>query len=174
MFKTIILTVVSVGIVYLSRTALRDPRSHGFFRFFAFESVLILSLLNLDRWFHDPFSVFQIISWVMLCFSLLLVAHGFKLLRKVGRPKGGVDDTTILVVQGAYKYIRHPLYCSVLLLAWGVFFKDPSFIGGTLVLAASAFLTATAKTEERQNLNKFGDEYAQYRKKTKMFIPFLF
>jgi protein-S-isoprenylcysteine O-methyltransferase Ste14 len=60
------------------------------------------------------------------------------------------------------------------LLAWGVFFKDPSFMGVILVLVASAFLTTTAKVEERQTLNKFGDEYAHYRKKTKMFIPFLF
>jgi protein-S-isoprenylcysteine O-methyltransferase Ste14 len=174
MLKAIIFIVVSVGIVYLSRIALRDPHSYGFYRLFAFESILILVLLNMERWFHDPFSVFQIISWVMLCFSLLLVVHGFRMLRKIGRPKGGMDDTTILVVQGAYKYIRHPVYCSALLLAWGVFFKDPSFTGGILVLAASAFLTATAKVEERQTLNKFGDEYAQYRNKTKMFIPFLF
>jgi protein-S-isoprenylcysteine O-methyltransferase Ste14 len=38
----------------------------------------------------------------------------------------------------------------------------------------SAFLIATAKVEETENLEKFGSDYAVYMKTTKMFIPFLF
>jgi len=80
----------------------------------------------------------------------------------------------VLVKRGAYKYIRHPLYSSLLLFAWGVFFKDVSFPSTALVLLASSFLVATAKVEEDENLKKFGDEYRAYLKTTKMFIPFLF
>ncbi len=42
------------------------------------------------------------------------------------------------------------------------------------MMAASAFLTATARVEEAENLDKFGDQYAAYMKTTKIFIPFLF
>ena len=96
------------------------------------------------------------------------------MLRAVGRPKEGFEDTTALVVVGIYKYIRHPLYGSLLLLAWGVFFKAPSLIGGILSLGASAFLVATARVEESEDLKKFGADYAAYMKTTKMFVPFVF
>ena len=173
-FKLIVFAVVSVGIVRVSWDSLRDLRSHGFFRFFAFESLLVLILLNLGHWFRDPFSVLQIVSWLLLLPSLILAVHGFHLLRVIGRPEGEIEDTTALVTLGAYKYIRHPLYASLLLLGWGAFLKDPSLPGGILILAACAFLTATARVEEAENLDKFGADYVAYMKTTKMFIPFLF
>jgi len=174
MLKLIIFAVVSSGIVFVSKASLRDPQVHGFFRFFAFESILVLILLNLEHWFSNPFSAFQIISWLLLLSSLILVAHGFRLLRMIGRPKGGIENTATLVMRGAYKYIRHPLYTSLLLLGWGVFFKDPSLLGGILVMLTSTFLIATARVEEVENLRKFGADYTAYMKTTKMFIPFLF
>ena len=103
-----------------------------------------------------------------------LAAHGFYLLRMVGRPKSGIENTTTLVMLGAYKYIRHPLYASLLLFGWGTFFKDVSLLTGILAMATSAFLVATARAEEVENLRKFGDDYVAYTKTTKMFIPFLF
>jgi protein-S-isoprenylcysteine O-methyltransferase Ste14 len=172
--KLAILVVVSVGIFVVSWQFLRNPRSHGFYRFFAFESILILILLNLEHWFRDPFSVHQIVSWLLLLASIVLAAHGFYLLHVIGRPKNGIENTTTLVMVGAYKYIRHPLYSSLLFLAWGVFFKDVSLLGGILASVATAFLIVTAKMEEAENIQKFGAEYAAYIKSTRMFIPFLF
>lgn len=174
MIRLIVFALVSLGFVVLSWPSLRDPRSHGFFRFFAFESLLALILLNAGHWFRDPFSPLQIVSWLLLLSSLVLAIHGFYLLRMIGRPQGGFEYTTALVVVGAYKYIRHPLYCSLLLLGWGAFFKNPSLLSVVLMMAASAFLTATARFEEAENLDKFGDQYAAYMKTTKIFIPFLF
>jgi protein-S-isoprenylcysteine O-methyltransferase Ste14 len=172
--KLAILVVVSVGIFVVSWQFLRNPRSHGFYRFFAFECILILILLDLDNWTSDPLSVHQIVSWLLLLCSIVLAAHGFYLLHVIGRPKSGIDSTTTLVMVGAYKYIRHPLYSSLLFLVWGVFFKDVSLLGGILASVATAFLIVTAKMEEAENIRKFGAEYAAYMKSTRMFIPFLF
>lgn len=174
MFKLIIFAVVSVGIVFVSRFSLRDSRSHGFFRFFAFESILILILLNSEHWFSDPFSTPQIVSWLLLLISLLLAVHGFYLLYMIGRPTGNIENTTALVRSGAYKYIRHPLYSSLLWGGWGAFMKDPSLLGGILLVGTCAFMVVTAKVEETENLQKFGADYGTYMKSTKMFIPFLF
>ncbi len=174
MLKVAVFVVVSAGIVFYSRKSLYKPHSHGFYRFFAFESILALILLNLDYWFKNPFSAFQIVSWLLLLCSAIMAAHGFYLLHMIGRPKGSFENTTTLVTLGAYKYIRHPLYSSLLVLAFGVFFKDPSLISGVLALSSCIFLTATAKVEEAENLHKFGNSYTIYMKTTKMFIPFLF
>jgi len=84
------------------------------------------------------------------------------------------EKTTQLVTTGAFKYIRHPLYSSLLLLAWGVFFKHPSWVGSGVVLGATAFLLATAKVEELESVRYFGATYQAYRQHTKMFIPFVF
>jgi protein-S-isoprenylcysteine O-methyltransferase Ste14 len=172
--KLIIFVVANAGILFVSWKPLSNPRSHGFYRFFAFESTLVLILLNLENWFRDPFSVHQIVSWLLLLASIILVVHGIYLLRVLGRPKSGIESTTMLVIVGAYKYIRHPLYSSLLFLAWGVFCKTPSLPGGILAVVATAFLVATARIEESENVQKFGVEYTAYMKKTRMFIPFLF
>jgi protein-S-isoprenylcysteine O-methyltransferase Ste14 len=173
LIKLIIFVLISAGLVYVSWKPLRQPRSHGFYRFFAWESILALILVNAEAWFHDPFSVLQVISWLLLICSIVLVTYGIYLLHVIGRPRTGIEDTTRLVIVGIYKYIRHPLYSSLLFLAWGAFLKDVSPLSSALVLAASLFLIATARVEESENLEKFGSEYADYMKKTTMFIPYI-
>jgi protein-S-isoprenylcysteine O-methyltransferase Ste14 len=183
------LTVVRLGcfllgsacLAYVSRASLAVPRSHGFYRFFAWEAILGLGLLNIDAWFRDPFSWHQLVSWALLVISAILAIAAVRLLRKMGEPDAQRDDvpmvafekSTKLVTAGAYRYIRHPLYGSLLFLAWGIFFKDPSWLGGLLALAATLFLMATARVEEAENLRFFGEAYREYMKQTKMFIPFL-
>jgi len=181
LLKLIILLGATTGFIYLSWKSLSNPRSHGFYRFFAFEAIVVLVLLNLDYWLYEPFSLHQIISWLLLIVSLFLVIHGFFLLRMVGNPKIerndrtliGIERTTELVTVGAYRYIRHPLYSSGLIGTWGVFFKNPSWVGFCLAVITTLFWTITARIEEVENIRFFGPAYQMYMKKTKMFIPFL-
>jgi protein-S-isoprenylcysteine O-methyltransferase Ste14 len=84
------------------------------------------------------------------------------------------EKTTALVTTGIYAYIRHPLYSSLLLLTWGIFFKVLSFPGTALTLVATTFLIATAQIDEQECIRFFGNEYQEYMQKTKRFIPFLF
>jgi protein-S-isoprenylcysteine O-methyltransferase Ste14 len=43
-----------------------------------------------------------------------------------------------------------------------------------MTLGASGFLLATALAEEGENLKRFGAAYADYKKRTRRFIPFVF
>lgn len=174
MLKLIAFFLLSFLILILSAKSLRNWRMHGFFRTFAFETLLGMILLNLDNWFHNPFSTFQIFSWISLIASTFLAIQGFYLLKTVGFPEGDIESTTKLVKHGSYKYIRHPLYCSLIFLGVGVFFKNPSWLEGLLLLITFASLTATARVEEQENLHHFGKDYRDYMQSTKMFIPFLF
>ena len=181
MTKLSLLVFFSIGLAGLSWRFLRLGRTHGFYRFFAFECLLALILLNADRWFTNPFSPAQVVSWLLLLSSAALVLQGAHVLVRVGKPaltnrreeEIGIEATTALVTVGAYRYIRHPLYASLLCLGWGAFFKHVTLFALLLAVTLSAFLTATAKVEEVENLRKFGDGYAAYMKKTKMFVPFL-
>jgi protein-S-isoprenylcysteine O-methyltransferase Ste14 len=174
MIKAIIFVVVSAGFLRISWSSLRRPTSYGFYRFFAFEAILGLTLLNADNWFVDPFSVVHVLSWLLLIGSLLLGILGFRLLHVIGKPEGSIEDTTELVDVGVYRFIRHPLYASLLLFAFGVFFKDVSLLAGIMLAIAFAFMIATARFEELENRDTFGAAYAKYMKCSKMFIPYVF
>jgi protein-S-isoprenylcysteine O-methyltransferase Ste14 len=159
------------------------PGSHGFYRFFAWELILALVLLNVAVWFRDPFNWHQLISWVLLVVSFVPLVFGVRTLITRGKPvKRREDDasllafekTSALVTTGIYRYIRHPLYSSLLILVWGVFFKEPSWLGGLLALAATLALIATARADEAECTRFFGPAYQDYMRRTRMFVPFLF
>ncbi|MBN1451181.1 MAG: isoprenylcysteine carboxylmethyltransferase family protein [Anaerolineales bacterium] len=183
MWKPIAFVIATGLLVYISRASLRQAGSHGFYRFFAWESILVLFLLNVEKWFVDPFSWHQLIAWTLLIASLAPLAFGVQTLRGRGQPTQerpgdpsllAFEKTTTLVTSGIYAYIRHPLYSSLLLLAWGIFFKAPNLPGGLLALVATTFLIATARADEQECIQFFGSEYQEYMQKTKRFIPFLF
>lgn len=183
MMRVAIFFAASAAITQLSWRSLRDPRSHGFYRFFALELLSALILLNVPMWFRDPFSARQLVSWFLGAASIGLAIEGFRLLRLIGRPSPTAarstnlpfENTTTLVAVGAYRFIRHPMYASLLALVWAVYLKNPLAIGGiVLALGASGFLTATSMAEERENLMSFGAAYAVYMKRTRRFVPFLF
>jgi protein-S-isoprenylcysteine O-methyltransferase Ste14 len=166
--------VISIIFTLLSRGSLRDRHRHGFYRYFAFEVLLLLFLMNVRDWFREPFSLHQILSGGLLLASLILVVDGFYLLKVAGKPRGQIENTSRLVTQGIYHYIRHPLYASLLLFGWGVCLKHPVPLAILLAILATLLLVATARVEEQENLAKFGTEYVVYKTGTRMFIPFLF
>jgi protein-S-isoprenylcysteine O-methyltransferase Ste14 len=183
MWNWIVFSFLTLFLIYISRASLRAPRSHGFYRFFAWEFILTLFLINEKFWFQNPFAWYQIIAWTLLFAALVPLAFGVQALRTCGKPTANresdpsllaFEKTTQLVTSGVYNYIRHPLYSSLLLLAWGIFFKLPSLVGGGLVITATFFLIATAKADEFECIQFFGTEYQDYMKQTKRFIPFMF
>lgn len=178
----LVFLTASAILVGVFRRSLSRPRFHGFFRFFAFEAILGIIVLNVPVWFVRPFAPAQLLSWVLLLVSAGLAIHGYTMLTRLGRPSRPepdspmfrVESTTLLVTSGAYRYIRHPLYASLLCLAWGAALKQLGLASLVLAILATFFLLATAKCEEAENLARFGDAYRVYVARTKRFIPFVF
>lgn len=182
MIETVIFLIGSFGIFLFSRSSLTKPYSHAFPRVFAFESLLGLLVLNASKWLVQPLSLPQIVSWALLLDSTLLAVHSFWSLHRYGAPSQAIQDesrfafekTTRLVKQGPYQFIRHPMYASLLCLAWGVFLKQINLLSGLLAILVSLTFFLTAVYEEKENLSIFGDEYRVYMQQTKRFIPFVF
>jgi protein-S-isoprenylcysteine O-methyltransferase Ste14 len=183
MFQWIVLVVASLFIIAISWKSLQNRRSHGFYRFFAWEFILALFLLNARFWFYKPFAWNQIIAWILLILSLVPLAFGIRSLRTRGKPAAqregdpsllAFEKTTTLVTSGIYHYIRHPLYSALFLLTWGIFFKSPSLLAGILSVISVLFLVLTAKADEAECIRFFGQEYAEYMKDTKRFVPYVF
>jgi protein-S-isoprenylcysteine O-methyltransferase Ste14 len=180
--KVVGFLLITTGLAYLSRPSLLKPRSHGFYRFFAWELILVMALLNLDVWFSHPFAWYQLISWLLLLISAFLVIQAVILFRQAGKQEASrygedlysFEKTTRLVTSGLYRFIRHPMYSSLLFLAWGIFFKQPNLTGALLALLTTLLLTLTARADEAEDIAYFGPAYLEYMTHTKRFIPFLF
>lgn len=178
----LIFFLVSGFLASFSRRPLRNPDSHGFYRFFALEGILILILINFPYWHEDMLSGKQLLSWALLSVSILFVVQGYSQLRKEGGERSAdihpenltFENTGKIVTAGIYKHIRHPMYSSLLLLTWGTLLKHITGAAILVSLITSLFLIVTAKKEERENILYFGAAYLKYMRKTKMFIPYLF
>jgi protein-S-isoprenylcysteine O-methyltransferase Ste14 len=169
-----ILAVATIALaVFNWEFSVKARRFHGIYRFFSFESIVVLVLLNWHFWFFEPFSWNQIVSWILLVSSMPLAVEGFRLLWVFGKPQGQFENTTKLVTVGLYRYIRHPLYGSLILVGLGVFFKQVSPLGVVLALVNLGAMIATAKTEEKEMIRTFGSEYELYMRRTTMFVPFV-
>lgn len=181
MIRIILFLVCTLFFLRISWRALQNPGSHGFYRFFIFEGILILVLLNHPYWFSDPFSPLHLLSWFFLFFSIVFIIQSLMMLKKKGghaeraeMPENfAFENTTNIVEVGVYRYIRHPMYSSLLFLAWGAFLKHATPIRIVLILTVSVLLIVVAKVEERENIRYFGREYEGYMKRTRMFIPWL-
>ena len=173
MFVFILAIGTITNIVFSWLFSIKAGRYHGIYRFFSFESILVLILLCAPVWFAHPLEWNQLISWVILAGAIPLPFCGFHALHTAGRPEGQIENTTALVTSGIFRYVRHPLYASLVLLGTGIFFKDITLLTALCALVNLWAIVATARTEENEMLEKFGDEYARYMQSTKMFIPMI-
>ncbi len=82
----------------------------------------------------------------------------------------GEHETLVqLTVVGPYRFVRHPFYAFSIVALWAT----PQLSIDRLVLNAlfTGWIWLGALLEERDLLEEFGEEYAQYRKAVPMLVP---
>jgi protein-S-isoprenylcysteine O-methyltransferase Ste14 len=180
MVRIVVFLILSIPVVIVSWRSLSRLTNHGFYRFLAWECILWLAVSNITYWFDDPFSIRQIVSWIFLFYCIYPATAGAILMKKRGKPDPARDSslhtfekTTEIVDMGIFKYVRHPLYSSLLFLTWGIFLKHTTLFMLVFALLSTAFLFATALIEEKENVAFFGEKYKAYMKRTKMFVPYI-
>ena len=83
-----------------------------------------------------------------------------------------IKENSKLIKNGAYKYIRHPMYFSVFLTMGGVVLTEIDVINIFCYMVLVIVLYLKASKEEKLWSDKL-EEYKQYKKHSKMFIPFV-
>ncbi|MBX4260829.1 isoprenylcysteine carboxylmethyltransferase family protein [Clostridium estertheticum] len=81
--------------------------------------------------------------------------------------------TGSLVKKGVYKYIRHPQYTGLLLLSFGMLAEWATVPMLILYPVMINMYIRLARKEEKDMIAEFGEEYREYMKETKMFIPLI-
>ena len=174
--------ILTLLITFISWRTLFNAKSHGFYRYFAWIGMAWLFASNYKLWFVNPTSINQLISWFLLIYSAYVAIAGFITLIKKGKPNSkrqdehlfGFEKTTELIETGVFKYTRHPLYGSLIFLTWALFLKSPTTILVIIALLSTIFLYITSRFDEKECIFYFGDQYKEYMKHTKMFIPYIF
>lgn len=115
--------------------------------------------------------------WLGIAAGILCVALIYWLFSSI---RSGITPTSAtraehkLVTSGPYRWVRHPLYTvgASLFISFGMI-ADSWFIAALGILAFIAMAIRTPK-EEANLIEKFGDEYRQYMRRTGRFLPKLF
>lgn len=110
-------------------------------------------------------------GWAIVLAATFLINH-FDLfgLRQVwlhllGRPYTQLEFRT----PGLYRYVRHPLYVGWLLVFWSA--SKMTLAHLAFAVATTAYILIAIQFEER-DLIRFHAEYAEYRRRVPMLVPF--
>jgi protein-S-isoprenylcysteine O-methyltransferase Ste14 len=117
------------------------------------------------------------IRWLGVGVGILCTLGIYWLFSSIGSgitPTSATRKEHKLVTRGIYRWIRHPLYTigSSFIVSFGVM-ADNWFIAALGVLAFIGMAARTPK-EEANLIEKFGDEYREYMKRTGRYLPRLF
>ena len=114
------------------------------------------------------------LRWLGVLLGVLSVLGIYWLFSSIGSgitPTSATRKQHTLVTSGPYRWVRHPLYTvgSSLFISFGMM-ADNWFIALLGILAFIAMAIRTPK-EEANLIEKFGDEYRDYMKRTGAFLP---
>lgn len=79
----------------------------------------------------------------------------------------------VLQESGAYRVVRHPMYCGVILAASGWVLLRRGWLTLGCVLAAWVFIEFKVRREEKWLLERFPG-YAAYQRRVRKLIPYLY
>jgi protein-S-isoprenylcysteine O-methyltransferase Ste14 len=131
-------------------------------------------LVNPDWMAWSKMGLPEWVRWLGIGIGILCTLGIYWLFSSIG---SGITSTSAtrkehkLVTSGPYRWVRHPLYTvgSSMFVAFGMM-ADSWFIALLGILAFIAMAIRTPK-EEANLIEKFGDEYREYMKRTGMFFP---
>ena len=131
------------------------------------------------RWMEwSALAIPDLVRWGAAAIALLTVPAVGWVLRSLGTnvsPTVLTKDSQYLVSTGPYRWIRHPLYTTgiTVFLAIGVMAANWFMLSVSLITLI-AIRIAVIPLEESALVERFGDDYRNYRRGTGSLLPRLF
>jgi len=79
-----------------------------------------------------------------------------------------------LIKHGIYKYVRHPISLATIIYDLGVPMIFSSLYGFIMMLAFIPLFLYRTRIEEGMLIERFGEEYKEYMRRTKKIIPLIY
>ena len=140
---------------------------------------LILALLFASVWILDTFflkyttSLNQVVHLgiriplgiTFLLISAYLSRNGLSIVF------GETREVPVVIRDGVFNLIRHPIYLGEILLYLGLLMFSLSLASAALWVIAILFLHAISRYEEKLLIDRFGEAYRQYMREVPMWFP---
>jgi len=134
---------------------------------------VIIIVAPVDAWSDSLAAMAQTYGNALVVLGLIVIALGGIALRgnltPFPQPRRGGE----LVESGLYRWIRHPIYAGLMIVAVGASLVRASTIALLVSAILVVFLDLKARREETLLLDRF-PEYAAYRRRTRRFVPGLY
>jgi len=136
---------------------------------------LSYALLWQNSFWERPLPTWRLVLSVffLLC-AIVLSWTGIRSLGRQWRVDAGLGHEHELITTGPYKFVRHPIYASMLCLLLGTgFMITPLWL---FLLALCVFLVGTeirVRIEDRLLSSRFAEKFQEYQRKVPAYIPFL-
>jgi protein-S-isoprenylcysteine O-methyltransferase Ste14 len=146
--------------------------------------LVILSVLSLSLLWFLPFadrrgilklahSYWRFPGLLLCCVGVVVRLFGLVALGEYFSAYVTLQPGHRLVKRGIYRYIRHPLYLSLLLAPAGMALVFASYLALPISFLAAGFVWDRIGKEERLLAAHFGAEFEDYRGRTWMLVPFV-
>jgi len=134
----------------------------------------LVYLINPNWMAWSKIGIPESVRWLGVGVGILCVFGIYWLFSSIGSgitPTSATRKEHKLVTNGIYRYIRHPLYTfgASMFIAFGMM-ADSWFIAALGIFTFILMAIRTPK-EEANLIEKFGDEYREYMKRTGRFFP---
>ena len=151
-----VLYAVSSGIIVLALVIFWQDSAYTLF-----------DLQGISRWFFRTVFFLAIVNVIWALSTGFFVLY--RLQPNLDDLRGVESRVAPLITRGPYRWIRHPLYLSALLLLWS--YPDFSLDRLLLNLLFTAWVIAGTLLEERKLVATYGEAYRNYQSNVPMMIP---
>jgi protein-S-isoprenylcysteine O-methyltransferase Ste14 len=133
------------------------------------------SLLWQGRFWEMPLPEWRLaLSIVFFALAGILSWGATRALGKQWRVDAGLNAQHELVMSGPYRFVRHPIYTSMLCLicATGLILTPPLLFAAALVFAIVG-TEIRVRIEDNLLASRFGNQFNDYRRSVAAYVPFV-
>ena len=176
LFTALLFIILAVELRIFSKQRLAGGFSHDKRSLLFILTGVTLSLFSL---FLFPYfgtgrlnTNFTYMGIFVMIFGFILRQWSIQILGRLFTPVISIQESHKLIIKGPYKYVRHPSYSGLLLELLGASLAVFNWISFTLTFCFMLPpLIYRVKAEEKELIKQFGQNYIDYKKKTKMLVP---
>jgi len=153
-----------------------SPTENILLLFLTISTGILPLIYSVTNWLS--FANYALPSWLgwmgifIMTGSLLIFWRAHYDLKANWSPSLELYEGHTLITNGIYKYIRHPMYASLLLANIAQILLIQNWIAGPISLIMFTFFyTFRSSAEEKMMMERFGDQYSAYKKATGGILP---